>query len=358
MNQIESTQIHPWNQQIWHSLTQDPERSPHALLLCGSPGLGKRYLAQAFAEYVLTDGNLHHQQLFYAGNHPDYYVIKPENLTHARMELESSFSDPALSNQYSTRLQIKHTGKPKQSITIEQIRKLSEMITTHAHLAPTKVIMIDHADLMNLNASNALLKNLEEPPSNTLFLLITDAIHRIASTVRSRCTLVEFNSPTVETGVSWLLDNQLGDQDEAIANLSMANNAPLLAASFIQQQYRQTLRSILQSVNGIWQDQLSVCDAAKQWQEVGATQAVDLLHKLIADLIRAQNTSESYQSFFPVQADWVRKISSKLSKQRLYAINEHFVDVKKMILTSVDTLLVLESLGIQFRHLAQNDQVM
>ena len=63
--------IHPWNQEIWQHLTNEPERANHAMLFAGNRGLGKQELAFALAHFVLVDNHSQSESLFNAGSHPD-----------------------------------------------------------------------------------------------------------------------------------------------------------------------------------------------------------------------------------------------------------------------------------------------
>jgi len=165
--------VHPWNQELWQHLTIEPERSNHALLFNGDKGLGKVDLAFSLAHFVMTDTHSQSASLFDAGSHPDLHVLMPENLIQDN-----------LLGDYAKRYIEPHSGKPKRSIVIDSIRKLSGTLSTHPHISSHRVILIVAAETMNRNAANALLKSLEEPPANTLFLIVTDDVSSLAKTVR------------------------------------------------------------------------------------------------------------------------------------------------------------------------------
>ena len=81
-----------------------------------------------------------------------------------------------------------------RDITIKQVRALGEFMGMTAALSPWRVAVIDSMDEMNKEASNALLKMLEEPPPNTLFFLVSHAPGRLLPTIRSRCRLLQFDA--------------------------------------------------------------------------------------------------------------------------------------------------------------------
>jgi DNA polymerase-3 subunit delta' len=337
--------IHPWNQQTWQNITNEPERSNHALLFTGNQGLGKQSLAFALAHFVLCDTHSQSESLFNAGSHPDLHVIMAENQV---VEL----AEDDLMARFAKRYLEHHTGKPKRTISIEQIRTLSQALTTHPHISSHRVILIVGAEQMNRNAANALLKSLEEPPANTLFIIVSDEISRLAKTVRSRCSLIPFRAPDAASAQAWL--EQQGDlpAHEVINHLSMANNHPLLAFKLYKEGYIDSLKSVFTDVNGLWNQRREPVQVAKNWQEIGALISIDILQKLSADLLKNSLSDNPQSLFFPVQETWVKSVSAKLSRQKILDVIDSLNYAKRMLSTTVDQLLVLETVSNDFRKLA------
>lgn len=191
----------------------------HAWLLTGPEGVGKasfarvaalRMLAEAAAPGTLDpgfdvppDNKMRH--LFDAGTHPDYREL---------MRLP------------------KDADKPDQdiarSITIAQVRSLQPMFATTTSMSPRRVVLIDAVDdLERPGASNALLKNLEEPPQGTIFLLISHAPGRLLPTIRSRCRRLRFD-PLDDAQVATILRAEMADSpaDEIAALVRAAEGSP------------------------------------------------------------------------------------------------------------------------------------
>ena len=335
-----SPTIYPWNQEIWQSLTLEPERSNHALLMVGNSGLGKRALAAALAHFVLTENHAQSASLFQAGSHPDLHVLMPE------CEVQED-----LMGAYAQRYLEQHTGKPKRFITIEQIRRLGAALSTHPHISSHRVVLMWYAEAMNHNAANALLKNLEEPPANTLFLLVTDEVSRLAKTIRSRCSLVNFRSPDFVSAKAWLMQQNAMPEFEADNHLAMANNHPLKALELFENNYIDALKAVFTDVNGLWSQKSEALSVAKHWQEIGSHTAVEILQKLSTDLLRCSLTETPAEVFFPVQLSWVQSSSRKLSRDRLLDFIEELNYAKRMLATAVDELLVLETVSIKAQAL-------
>lgn len=332
--------IHPWNQELWQNLTLEPERANHALLFAGDAGLGKQDLAFALAHFVMTDTHGQSASLFDAGSHPDLHVVMPE----------ISIQDNLL-GLFANRYNEPHGGKPRKTITVDQVRKLSQALTTHPHIAATRVILIFAAETMNRNASNALLKSLEEPPANTLFVLVSDELSMLAKTIRSRCSLIGFKAPDLSTAQAWLTQQKRMPSEQIDNYLAMSNNHPLRALELFESGYIDSLKSIFTDVNGLWTRRAEATSVAKAWAKIGSTVSVDILQKLSTDLLRASLSEQPKNVFFPVQANWIKSTSQKLSRERLLGLIDELNYAKQMLATTVDELLVLESLSIKVRGL-------
>jgi len=332
---------HPWNQEIWQTLTMEPERTNHALLFCGDAGLGKKDIGFSLAHFILADTHGQSANLFDAGSHPDLHVIMPED----------QIREDDLVGQFARRYIEVHGGKPKRTITIEQIRRLSQGLTTHPHISSHRVILIFCADTMNHNAANALLKSLEEPPANTLFVIVSDEVSKLAKTIRSRCSLVNFKAPDYQSAVAWLNMQGSIPEGEIATHLAMANNHPLQALTLYKNDYLASLKDVFTDVNGLWTRRAEVTQVAKNWQEIGGLRSVDILQKLSTDLLRCCLSDDPQSVFFPVQKKWVKSVSAKISKQRLLELIDELIYARRMLATTVDELLVLETISSKFRAL-------
>ena len=332
--------IHPWNQQTWQNLTLEPERSNHAVLLNGDAGLGKRDIAFALAHFILTESHGQSETLFSAGSHPDLHVLMPEN------EIKDD-----LLGDFAKRYTEKHSGKPKKTITIEQVRQLSQSLGTHPHISSHRLILIFYAETMNRNASNALLKNLEEPPANTLFLIVSDELSKLAKTIRSRCSLVSFRQPDFASAKVWLEQNGTLPPSDIDTYLSMSNNQPLEAIRLYENDYLGALKAVFTDVNNLWMRRAEVTQVAKSWHELGSAKTVDILQKLATDLLRTSLTESPNSVFFPVQKSWISSVSSKFTKAKIVSLLDELNYAKRMLATTVDELLVLETLSNNFSKL-------
>ena len=198
---------------------------PHALLFAGPQGIGKATLAFHLAHHLLR--------------HP----------TPATAPDEFTRPDPAssLSRQIATGAHpsVLHLTRPindktksfKSVVTVDEIRKVNKFLSMTSHDGSYRVVIVDSADDMNNNAANALLKNLEEPPSRTLFILITHSIGRLLPTIRSRCQTILLQPLSAEELVTVLEGFDTGlpeSQAERVGIVERAGGSPRNAVLLTQ----------------------------------------------------------------------------------------------------------------------------
>jgi DNA polymerase III subunit delta' len=172
----------------------------HAWLFTGPQGIGKaqfariaalRLLAESARPGLLPPGfdvpdDDPARRLIDAGSHPDYRAI-------VRLPKDAD----------------KPEGDIARSISIAQVRGLQPMFATKPSMSARRVVLIDSVDdLERPGASNALLKNLEEPPAGTIFILVSHAPGRLLPTIRSRCRLLRFD-PLSDENVAAVLRTNL-----------------------------------------------------------------------------------------------------------------------------------------------------
>jgi DNA polymerase III delta' subunit len=174
---------YPWTHAQWTQLHQrrQQQRLPHALLLAGPPGLGKADFARDLAQSLLceqpTAAGMACQHCrscarFTATTHPDFLVVEPE--------------------------------EPGKAIKVDQVRDLISQFALASHQGGYRIAIVQPAEQMNLAAANSLLKTLEEPPADSLILLISARPSLLPATILSRCQRLEFAPPAHELALAWL----------------------------------------------------------------------------------------------------------------------------------------------------------
>jgi len=173
----------------------------HAWLLAGPRGVGKATFARAAARRMLAD----------AAGPPVELPGLDTPSEHPIVKLVDAGSHPDM--RWLERL-ANDKGNLNRNIKVDQIRELAEFVSLSAAMSPWRLIVVDSADDLERSAANALLKMLEEPPANTIFLLVSHAPGRLLPTIRSRCRQLHFEA--------------LGD--DAMASILEAHSPGLSAA--------------------------------------------------------------------------------------------------------------------------------
>ena len=205
--------VAPWLQPLWDSM--DFANVPNAILLHGQSGIGKFAFSLELAKSLLCESA--HQasrpcnqceacHWFSTGNHPDFIALVPE--THRRLLPHAYYeSDDAPKKGKAARddsdSEISEK-KEKKIISIEETRSAIESLSIGSHRGGNRVILIYPLEMLRSDSANTLLKSLEEPPVNTIFILLADRLDRVLPTIRSRCRLLTAPRPDREQGLSWL----------------------------------------------------------------------------------------------------------------------------------------------------------
>lgn len=229
----------PWQEPIKEQLqlAWRAGRLPHALLVQGAEGVGKRCFGAWLAQAVLCDAATEHVRsmaiassglaqadaagrghdarqvelagcghcasctLIHAGSHPDLCWIAPE--------------------------------EDKQQISVDQVRMAIERLAKTSYRQGYKVVVIEPAHQMTVAAASSLLKTLEEPSSGSMLILLTSRAFSLLPTVRSRCQKIMIPRPCNAQALAWLQEHSEGEVDPAL--LEFAGGAPLLALRYAQE---------------------------------------------------------------------------------------------------------------------------
>lgn len=157
-------------------------RLHHAWLITGPRGVGKATLAWRIAGFLLTRPMAEPAGLFGAPEPPASLATDPEDPLIRRMR--------ALSEGRLKLIRRGPNDKGDQletQITVKVVRELKAFFQLSAADGGRRVVIVDPADELNIQAANALLKELEEPPKDCIFLLICHQPNRLLPTIRSRC---------------------------------------------------------------------------------------------------------------------------------------------------------------------------
>jgi DNA polymerase-3 subunit delta' len=209
----------PWQRTMVAELLSRRARWPHAMLITGPAGIGKRILAQSLACALLCEspapdgspcGACASCRYAAAGQHPDLRIVEP-------IEVDDD------------------EAKVVEWISVDRIRALTRWAELTSHRGGAKVALIVPAERMNAAAANALLKTLEEPPADTYFMAVSHLPGRLPATLISRCQRIAAPRPTPAAARAWLAERGVTNAERALAQ---ASDAPLRAITLADDEYQ------------------------------------------------------------------------------------------------------------------------
>jgi DNA polymerase-3 subunit delta' len=201
----------------------------HALLLHGAAGDGLFEAAQAITQAWLCEstvgpgghacGRCGACRSLASGAHPDLHRLMPEEL---RLQLAPAGAAEADLGEGEGGSKARR--KPSRQIRVDEVRAAIDWIVTTSSRGGAKVVLLHPAEAMNVQAANALLKTLEEPPQGARLLLTVSEPAQLLPTVRSRCQVVRLMPPDANQARAWLQSHGLAQAEVLLAACS---NRPL-----------------------------------------------------------------------------------------------------------------------------------
>jgi DNA polymerase-3 subunit delta' len=340
----------PWLHVQFDELLKNRQRLAHAYLMAGHAGLGKLDFSLALARALLCQeptphscGHCQSCRLFDAGNHPDLHILQSERQTLDRDDLSA---------RYAVRHLPADTGrkgrKPSTVIGIDQVRDCLPDIQSRPHIAARRVIVINAADDLYINAANSLLKVLEEPPPDTHFLLISHEPARLLPTIRSRCLRVNFRQPPHEQALKWLGD-KLDDERRAGQMLARARGLPLRALTLADERSGEADAALEKLLASLARRQLDPVAAAAQLRKFDSSgQVLSWMQRYLADAIRAKLAPGERQQ----NTGWdLIDITKRLNFRELYEFLDMVSLQRRLLEGPLDENLAFEDILIRWQQM-------
>jgi DNA polymerase-3 subunit delta' len=215
-------------------------RLPHAIMLCGPQGVGKKALAVAFASYLLGEDNPMVKRLEHPDLHFTYPTIKLPSMGSDHKPISDDFArewhELIMARPYFTMNEwLEQMGGENQQAIItagesdELVRKLSLKSSQGGY----KVSLVWLPERMNIECANKILKLLEEPPSQTVFIMVCQEPDKLLETIRSRVQRIDVKKIADEDVKSALMEKRGLDEDTARRISRMANGNWLKAMAML-----------------------------------------------------------------------------------------------------------------------------
>jgi len=325
-----SLNTYPWHNSTWDKFVTARAQNhlPHALLIAGSDGTGKLDFAKRIATALLCTSPVNNEacqkckscKTYQADANPDFMSIE--------------------------------LLKDKQQIAVDQIRKLSDFISYTRSYNAYRVILLNPVERMNNNASNSLLKSLEEPASNTIIILVASNLSKILPTIKSRCQILTLPNPTKTQALSWMQQQQHSNTTNPEELLEMANGQPLTALTLSEDDVKSRVE-LAQDLLAICTYQQPVTDIAKKWEKYDQSAILNWQivwsEKSIKNSILQKNKEKKKSEIATI----LEKLDKHIATQQHWQLYQQLITQKQYIHTSVNSLMFLENMLLLWLQASQ-----
>lgn len=316
----------PWQQVYWQRIVTRFPKIPHAILLTGMQGSGKRQFADQLAAWLLCLNQKEQQacgecsscQWLKADTHPSLLRISPE--TDAK-------------------------GKTSQVIKIDQIRDLMPFVQQTGK--GWRAIIIEPAEALNIAAANALLKTLEEPGEQVTLILVSDQPLQLTATIRSRLQQYKVGDVSSSDALDYIMAQTNLDLNQATLLLNIAGGAPLAAIKLSEQPTFLARKDWLNDWQELLQQHISPITLSNTWQKrLTLSQWLCVLQWMIRDAIAAH----LQQPLIQIDLNFEYIIKS-ISLNRLFELQQHIFTAITGQTQNIQSGLVYDSLMMQLMNL-------
>lgn len=331
----------PWHREAWEAFHQQvtKEQISHAFLISAEAQSGKRLFATLLAQWLLCETPQRNQAcgkcgaclLSAAGNNPDFVILQPE--------------------------------EKSKIIKIDQVRDLKQFIETSSHSFGKRIVLLDSAENLNINAANALLKSLEEPPADVIFLLLSDRPKSVLATISSRCRALKLPKPTATQSLLWLATQAPETASEELEfALDYAQGSPLRALITLVDDSAQRKRELGNDLLTVMRGQEIVSKMVSRYYKNDAADVLNVLSYWLGVLVKFQvsgnkalvkgRTLQQAATLIPDQAAQGRAFSCAL-----LGLYDNVCEAQTQVasVSNPNMQLLLEDLLHQLQHLFKQD---
>ncbi|OSI13472.1 DNA polymerase III subunit delta' [Neisseria canis] len=323
--------IYPWHTAAWQQIAEHWHTRPNAWLFNGKENTGKTAFARHLAQALLCEspaeshepcGSCPSCHLFSQNSHPDFYELTPEI-----PEGEA-------------------VGRKLLQIKIDAVRELISQVQLTSVRGGLRVVLIHPAESMNLQAANGLLKILEEPPADVVFLLISHNRDKLLPTIKSRCRQMVLPAPNREEALAYLNRTETVN---AAALLAFHSGAPLFPHDAEQDEMREELCTLLASPR-----LLAILDYAAAFDKKKWPLAVftDWLQKWLLDIGLAQQKIAPL--YFPDYAAELADIAQTTNPATLFRLTDTLNRISPYGHHTLSVKMQLEFLLTEYLSFRQN----
>lgn len=299
-------------------------RVAHAYLFAGPEGVGKETTAMSFARALLCShpvdgdacGTCRECRQVSGGNHPDFYLVEPAG----------------------------------SSIKIEQVREIQRRVPYCPYQGGRKIFLIRQAEAMTAEAANCILKTLEEPPGDTVFILLSARPQVLLPTILSRCQAIYFKAMSVPDLIRGLVNLKGVSEEEARLYASLSGGSMGRALSYASGSLMADRDGANALAGVLWHggplDALEMAEKAAE-SKPKAVFTLDTLACWYRDLMVWREAGEAGSFFNTDRVDIIKMEAARYDTGRILAIIEEIESTKRKIEVNANTRLALETLFLR-----------
>jgi DNA polymerase-3 subunit delta' len=331
----------PWHREAWEGFHQHLHNGQisHAFLISAEAQSGKRLFATMLAQWLLCETPTQHRAcgkcgaclLSAAGSNPDFVIVQPE--------------------------------EKSKIIKIDQIRELKQFIETSSHSFGKRIILLDSAENLNINAANAMLKGLEEPPADVIFLLLSDRPKSVLATISSRCRALKLPKPTAAQSLQWLATQAPETPSEELEfALDYAQGRPLQALLTLEDASADRKKTLGNDLLTVMSGQEIVSKMVSRYYKNDALDVLNVLSYWLSVLVKFQISGnktlvkgralQQAATLIPDQA-----LQGRAFSRALLGLYENVCEAQTQVasVSNPNMQLLLEDLLLQLQHLFTQD---
>lgn len=301
----------------------------HAYILNGERGSGKKMLASLFATTLLCEKQ-----------GPD-----PCNECHSCRQAESE-NHPDI---------IRVTHEKPNTISVEDIRRqVNEDIQIRPYQGPYKIYIIAGADLMTVQAQNALLKTIEEPPAYAVIFLLTENAEALLPTITSRCVMLKLRNIRDTLIRKYLMETMhvpdyKADMCTAFAQGNMGR-AIMLASSDHFNEIREEAVQLLKYINEMDISEITKAIRKINTYKLEINDYLDIIMIWYRDVLLYKATKDMDKVVFKDQITYIQERAKKSSYEGIELILESLEKAKTRLRANVSFDLVMELLLLTIKE--------
>ncbi len=316
-------------------------KASHAYIITGEKESGKEFIARIFAKTLMC-----------TGRHEDYGLIEPCHKCHSCIQADSA-SNPDI---------ITVTHEKPNTISVDEIRAICDDVVIKPYVGPYKIYIFPDGEKMNIQAQNALLKTLEEPPSYVVMLILTDNLDVFLPTILSRCVVLPMKPAPDEDIKHFLMKEYHTPDYRADLCVSFARGnvgkAILLSQnedfermrkqtfSLLQKISRKELHEILDLVKEIETPQDESGNAENVDKKEVISDFLDMLLFFFRDVLVYKATESDGGLIFAGDLSYIRDTAEKCTFEGLNSIVELISKTRRRIQVNVNPDIAVEMLMI------------